>query len=213
MGQHRRSKSSKRWLKEHFSDPYVKQAQSMGYRSRAVHKLQTINEKDKIFCLGANVVDLGAAPGGWSEYAKQQVGENGSVVALDILAMEPIADVEIIQGDFTEQSVLEELQASLPGAVDVVLSDMAPNMSGVKAVDQPRAMLLCEYALHFAEQVLTAGGSFVCKVFQGEGFDSYLDSIKQYFNKVVVRKPPASRARSREVYFVGKTYRPHKAHE
>ena len=202
-----KSKSSRNWLKEHFDDPYVKQAQEAGYRSRAVFKLKEIDEKDKLFKPGRNVVDLGAAPGGWSEYARSRLPDTDLVFALDILPMEPVAGVTIIEGDFTTQEVLEELLLALKGTkINLVLSDMAPNISGMKAIDQPKAMYLAELALDFCQQALVPGGSFLVKVFQGEGFDAYLKQVRDHFKKVLVRKPNASRPRSREVYLLGQNY-------
>lgn len=203
-----RSKSSKRWLQEHFSDQYVKQSQRDGYRSRASYKLVEIDKKDRLFRPGMTVVDLGAAPGGWSQVAAERVGHKGRVFASDILEMDSIAGVEFIQGDFTEDSVFDELMAAINGVpVDLVISDMAPNMSGVGAVDQPRAMYLVELALDMARQILTPGGDFVAKVFQGEGFEPWLAEVRASFTKVVTRKPDASRARSREVYIVGRGFK------
>lgn len=203
-----RSKSSTRWLREHFSDEYVKRAQQQGYRSRAVYKLLEIQEKDRILQLGSTVVDLGAAPGGWSQVAASLVGEQGKVIALDILPMSPLPHVQSITGDFRAPEVLAELIATLSGrAVDVVLSDMAPNSSGIKAVDQPAVMYLAELALDFAQQCLRPGGSLLVKVFQGEGFDSYLKQLRGTFGTVVIRKPHASRARSAEQYVLGRNYR------
>lgn len=206
------SKSSKRWLHEHAHDPYVQQAKAMGYRSRAVFKLLEIQEKDRVLRPGMMVVDLGAAPGGWSQVAAKLVGAKGKVFALDILPMEPILGVEFLQGDFLEPSVYSQLMDALGGKpVDVVLSDIAPNMTGTSAIDQPRAMAMAESALYFAEQVLTNNGVLLVKVFQGEGFDPYLASLRKAFRKVKVRKPKASRARSREVYVIGLGRRPIKS--
>ena len=196
-----RSKSSGRWLREHFDDIYVRQAQKEGYRSRAVYKLVELDQKDHIIKPGMTVVDLGAAPGSWSQYAAEKVGDHGRVVALDLLSIDSIAGVEFIQGDFREQSVLDQLLQTLGDTqAGLVLSDMAPNISGVNAVDQPQAMHLCELALELAEKVLKPGGSLVVKVFQGEGFDDYIRDVRKRFKKVVFRKPKASRPRSREVY-------------
>jgi len=182
-------------------------AQKEGYRSRAVYKLLEIQERDHILKPGQTVVDLGAAPGGWSQAAKRIVGAKGKVVALDILPMDPLDEVDFIQGDFREEGPLDELKAVLDGRpVDLVISDMAPNVSGMNAVDQPRAMYLCELALDLAKQVLVPGGGFVVKVFQGEGFDQYLSELRGCFQKVVARKPKASRSRSREVYLVAGNY-------
>lgn len=200
-----RTKSSGRWLQEHFSDEYVKQAQRQGYRSRAVFKLQEIDEKASLLKPGMVVVDLGAAPGGWSQYAASVVSSSGHVVALDILPMDALADVTVIQADFTEDAALDYLDEALHGrAVDLVLSDMAPNISGMKAVDQPRAMYLAELALDFSRQVLKPGGGFLVKVFQGEGFDEYLKTLRAEFGSVASRKPKASRSRSREVYLLAR---------
>jgi 23S rRNA (uridine2552-2'-O)-methyltransferase len=199
-----RSKSSGRWLREHFDDPFVKQAQSEGWRSRAVFKLAELQEKYGILRRGMTVVDLGAAPGGWSQFALKVLGAEGRIIALDLLEMEPLDGVTCILGDFTEAEPLELLEAELNGRqVDLVLSDMAPNMSGMDAVDQPRSMYLAELALDFARHWLKPGGGFLVKVFQGEGFDEFLGACRGSFDKVVVRKPKASRPRSREVYLLG----------
>jgi 23S rRNA (uridine2552-2'-O)-methyltransferase len=196
-----RSKSSKRWLTEHFDDPYVKQAQKMGLRARAAFKLLEMHEKYQLISRDMCVVDLGAAPGSWSQVAAGRVGPKGRVIALDILDMPPIPNVEFIQGNFTEDEPLKALESLLGNQqVDLVLSDLAPNMSGVSAADQPRAMYLAELALSFAEQWLKPGGDFLTKIFQGEGFDGYLQQCRSGFEKVVIRKPKASRPRSREVY-------------
>lgn len=200
-----KSGSSRRWLKEHFSDTYVKQAQQAGYRSRAIFKLQEIQERDKLFKPGMTIVDLGAAPGGWSQFLGKLIGSKGHVIALDILPMDPIAGVEFILGDFSQQSVLDTLLERLGETkVDWVLSDMAPNLSGVDSVDQPRSMELAELALDLALRVLSKNGGFLVKVFQGVGFDEYLLQIRQHFKKVVIRKPKASRGRSREVYVLAR---------
>jgi 23S rRNA (uridine2552-2'-O)-methyltransferase len=204
----KKSKSSRRWLDRHFKDEFVTKAQREGYRSRAVYKLLEIQERDRVLKPGQVVVDLGAAPGGWSQVARKSVGRNGAVVALDILPMEPIEGVEFIQGDFREDAVLEQLRNLLDGRrVDLVISDMAPNVSGMAAVDQPRAMYLCELALDFAKEVLKPGGGMVVKVFQGEGFDQYVRDLRALFGKVVTRKPKASRPRSREVYLVAGNFK------
>ena len=203
-----RSKSSARWLREQCTDEYVKRAQQEGYRSRAVYKLLEIHDKDHLLRPGLTVVDLGAAPGGWSQLAARHIGGRGAVIALDILPMEPLADVEFIQGDFREAVVLEQLLTVLQGrAVDLVLSDMAPNTSGIKAVDQPRGMYLAELALDFVRQCLRPGGDFLVKVFQGEGFDSFLKELRLAFATVAPRKPAASRARSAERYLLARNYR------
>lgn len=203
-----RSKSSKRWLKEHFDDPYVKLAQKEGYRSRAVYKLLEIQERDKLLSVGMVVVDLGAAPGGWSELAKRLVGAQGKVFALDILPMDPIPGVEFVQGDFSQNEVFEKLlQLIDKRGVDLVTSDISPNISGIKDVDQSRAMMLAELALDFARQVLKKGGSILVKLFQGEGFDSFIKEVRQSFAQVVIRKPKASRPRSKEVYLLAKGFK------
>jgi 23S rRNA (uridine2552-2'-O)-methyltransferase len=203
-----RSKSSGQWLQEHFQDEYVKQAQTLGYRSRAVFKLQEIQERDKIITPDSTVIDLGAAPGGWSQYAREIVGKKHKVIALDILDIEPLEGVEFIQGDFREAAVMEQLLEVLQGIpVNLILSDMAPNMSGSKEVDQPRAIYLAELALETAKEVLGKGGTFLVKLFQGEGFDAYHQEVKRSFNQVMIRKPKASRARSSEVYLLGKNFK------
>ncbi len=199
----KKSKSSRRWLERHFKDEFVQQAQKEGYRSRAVYKLLEIQERDRMLRPGQVVVDLGAAPGGWSQVAKKIVGAEGTVIALDILPMDPLPGVEFIQGDFREDEVLLKLQELLAGRpVDLVISDMAPNISGMAAVDQPRAIYLCELALDFARETLQPGGGLVVKLFQGEGFDQYIRDARMLFSRVVTRKPKASRSRSREVYLV-----------
>ncbi len=203
-----RSKSSSRWLKEHFADEFVKRAQTEGWRSRAVYKLSEIQEKDRILRPGMTVVDLGAAPGGWSQYAAKMVGERGRVIALDILPMDGLPGVEVIEGDFREEAVLAELVRVLDGRrVDLVISDMAPNTSGMRAVDQPRAMYLAELALAFARQNLRPGGDLLMKVFQGEGFDALLRELRAAFGSVASRKPRASRGRSAEMYLLARNYR------
>jgi 23S rRNA (uridine2552-2'-O)-methyltransferase len=204
----KRSKSSRQWLDRHFKDAYVKQAQKAGYRSRAAFKLLEIQEKDRVIKAGMRVVDLGAAPGGWSQVARDLVGDKGRVIALDILPMDPIAGVDIIQGDFRDEQPLVQLQSLLDGEpVDLVISDMAPNVTGMASVDQPRAMYLCELALDFARESLKPGGGFVIKVFQGAGFDEYFKSLRQSFSRVVSRKPSSSRAKSREIYLVAMNFK------
>lgn len=200
--------SSKAWLKEHREDPYVQQAQRDGYRSRACYKLLELQEKDRLLRAGMTVLDLGSAPGGWSQVAVERVGNSGTVIASDILPMDELAGVTFIEGDFTEEAVLRRIVDAIAGKhVDLVISDMAPNMSGVVAVDQPRAIYLAELALDMARQVLAPGGTFVAKVFQGEGFDEVFRQAKGAFHKVLTRKPKASRPRSREVYLVAKEFR------
>ncbi|MCC7249420.1 MAG: 23S rRNA (uridine(2552)-2'-O)-methyltransferase RlmE [Lysobacter sp.] len=196
-----RSKSSHRWLKEHFSDPYVKKAQAEGLRSRAAYKLEELVERDRLLKPGMVVVDLGAAPGGWSQWVRQAMGDSGRVLALDILEMPGLAGVEFLHGDFREDAVLSALETLLGDqAVDLVLSDMAPNMSGVDAVDQPRAMHLAELAMDFADRHLRPEGSFLIKLFQGAGFDDYVRDLRKRYARVAIRKPAASRKRSPEVY-------------
>jgi 23S rRNA (uridine2552-2'-O)-methyltransferase len=203
-----RSKSSNRWLEEHVNDPYVKQAQKDGYRSRASYKLLELNEKDKLIRPGMSIMDLGSTPGGWSQVARRLMGGKGRVLATDILAMEPIDGVEFIQGDFTEDAVFERILAALAGErPDLVVSDMAPNISGVDAADQASSIYLVELALDMARQVLKPGGTFVAKVFQGDGSDEYLKTLRAAFAKVAIRKPAASRPRSREVYVVAKNFK------
>ncbi|MFT7222508.1 MAG: 23S rRNA (uridine2552-2'-O)-methyltransferase [Cellvibrionaceae bacterium] len=203
-----RSKTSKSWLREHFSDSYVRKSLREGYRSRASYKLLEIDQKDHLFREGAVVVDLGAAPGGWSQVAAEKVGHRGTVVASDILDIDALSDVHFIQGDFTETSVLDQILMALDNRpVDLVISDMAPNISGMADIDQPRAMYLVELAVCFAESVLCADGTILVKVFQGEGSDTLLKSLRKKFRSVYIRKPKASRARSREVYWVAKGFR------
>ncbi len=215
-----KSKSSKGWLKEHFDDEYVRRAQQDGYRSRAIYKLIEIDKKDQLIKSGMTVVDLGAAPGGWSEYCVKKLGKKGTIIALDILPMEPIKGVTIIEGDFRENAVFDELMAVMAsdvitsanksGKADLVISDMAPNISGMDSVDMPRAYYLCELALDLARQALKPGGGLLVKLFQGEGFEEYSKELKASFSKVIMRKPKASRPRSREIYalatgFLGNT--------
>lgn len=193
--------SSQRWLREHFSDPYVQRAQREGMRSRSAFKLEELLEKDHLLKPGMVVVDLGGAPGGWSQVAAAALKGRGRVIALDILPMEPLAGVEILQGDFTEEAVLQQLEACLgTQAVDLVLSDIAPNISGVAAVDQARSMYLAELVLAFAQAHLVRKGNLLIKLFQGEGFDDFLRQLRAAFGKVILRKPKASRGRSREIY-------------
>ena len=200
-----RSKSSNQWLRSHFDDEYVKRAQREGYRSRAVYKLAEIQEKDRLIRPGMTIVDLGAAPGGWSQYAAGILRGQGRILAMDILPMDELATVDFIQGDFREDEVFESLQKSLAQTkVDLVLSDMAPNISGMGAVDQPRSMYLVELAVDFADKVLDEGGTLLCKVFQGEGFDPLLADLRSKYSKVLIRKPKASRPKSREVYMLAR---------
>lgn len=203
-----RSKTSAGWLKEHVDDIWVQKAQQDGYRTRASYKLLELAEKDQLFKPGMLVLDLGSAPGGWSQVVAEQLKSNGVIIASDILPMDPIADVQFVQGDFTEDAVFDEIMALVDGrALDLVISDMAPNISGVAAIDQPRSMYLVELALDMAQQTLKPNGQFVAKVFQGEGFDEYVKQVKESFSKVLIRKPKASRPRSREVYIVAKGFR------
>jgi len=198
-----RSKSSKRWLQEHHQDEYVLKARAQGYRSRAVFKLAEIQQKDRVLKAGQFVLDLGAAPGGWSEYASQIVGDQGKIIALDLLPLDPIAGVTFIQGDFTEQETLDRLLALTDDRrFDLVLSDMAPNLSGMGSVDQPRVIHLAELAFDLAAQILQPQGVFVIKLFQGEGFEQLISGFRQTFKSVKFRKPDASRARSSEIYAV-----------
>ena len=201
-----RTKSSRRWLDRHFKDEYVRRARQAGYRSRAAYKLLEIQEKDRILGPGMRVVDLGAAPGSWSQVAARIVGAGGRVVALDLLPMEPLPGVTFIQGDFREDEPLARLRAALGDEpVDLVLSDMAPNLRGT-AADQPRMIYLCELALDLAGEVLKPGGGLVVKTFQGQGFDSYLKALRGVFAKVSSRKPRSSRSHSRELYLVAKGF-------
>lgn len=197
--------SSKQWLREHFTDPYVKQAQQEGYRSRSVYKLKELQERDYLFKPGMTVIDLGAAPGGWCQYVVDLIKPHGKLIAIDLLPMEPLPGVQFIQGDFASDEILNKLLELVSGKkIDWIISDMAPNMSGNESVDIPRSMYLNELALDFAKKVLLPTGGFLIKVFQGEGFDSFLFDIKQYFQKVAIRKPKASRGRSREVYILAR---------
>ncbi|HCG8253189.1 TPA: 23S rRNA (uridine(2552)-2'-O)-methyltransferase RlmE [Vibrio parahaemolyticus] len=208
MSKQKHSASSGRWLKEHFDDKYANEARKKGYRSRAYFKIDEIQIKDKLLKPGMTVVDLGAAPGGWSQYAAKIVGDSGQIIACDLLPMDPIAGVSFLQGDFRDDAVLEALLDRIqPSMVDVVMSDMAPNIAGNNSVDQPRAMYLVELALDMCRQVLAPNGSFVVKVFQGEGFDQYVKEVRDMFKVVKIRKPDSSRARSREVFVVATGYK------
>jgi 23S rRNA (uridine2552-2'-O)-methyltransferase len=203
----RRSKSSGRWLQEHFADPFVKKARVQGFRSRAIYKLEELDQRERLLRAGQVCLDLGAAPGAWSQYAARRVGPKGRVVATDLLPMDPIVGVEFVQGDFREAAVVAALRALLPErGVDLLLSDMAPNLSGIDAVDQPRAMYLAELALDTAEQVLKPGGAALIKVFQGSGFTELLTAARRRFSKVRTLKPEASRARSPELYLLAKDF-------
>lgn len=203
-----RTKTSKKWMDEHVNDPYVKQAKIDGYRSRASYKIIEINEKDKLFRSGSIVMDLGAAPGGWSQVVAPLIGNSGHLIASDILPMDGIGGATFIQGDFTDEAVYEQIVAALNNEkVDVVMSDMAPNISGVSTTDQYSSIYLVELALDMARNVLKPGGSFCAKVFQGVGYEDYVKDVRRSFDKVFVRKPAASRPRSREVYIVGKGFK------
>ncbi|MFP0197842.1 23S rRNA (uridine(2552)-2'-O)-methyltransferase RlmE [Pseudomonas sp. PHC1] len=203
-----RSKTSLGWLKRHVNDPYVKQAQKDGYRSRASYKLLEVQEKYKLIRPGMSVVDLGAAPGGWSQVTSRLIGGQGRLIASDILEMDSIPDVTFIQGDFTQDEVLARiLEAVGNSQVDLVISDMAPNMSGTPEVDMPKAMFLCELALDLAERILKPGGNFLIKIFQGEGFDTYLKDARKKFDKIQMIKPDSSRGSSREQYMLAWGYR------
>lgn len=203
-----KSKSSKRWLREHFQDKYVRKAQKGGYRARSAFKLLEIQQKDNLIKPSMIVVDLGAAPGGWSQVVVELLKGKGAVFALDILPMEPIAGVFFLQGDFSEEKVTQELlQKMRLQKADLVLSDMAPNISGINVADQARAMYLAELALDFAKEVLKPGGNFLVKVFQGADFEEFLKNMRKSFAKVITRKPKASRGRSKEIYLLGKDYK------
>jgi 23S rRNA (uridine2552-2'-O)-methyltransferase len=202
-----RSKSSHQWLKKHFDDEFVKRAQREGWRSRAVYKLEEIDRKYRLIRPGMTVVDLGAAPGGWSQYVEKALAGKGRIIALDILEMQPLPGVEFIQGDFTEDVALDFLMNSLGDAqVDLVLSDMAPNISGMQAVDQPRGIYLVELAMDFAAKVLGKKGNLLFKAFQGEGFEEVIKTLRGQYRTVLTRKPKASRSRSREVYVLAQGY-------
>lgn len=204
----KRSKSSRRWLHEHETDPFVKAARAAGFRSRAVYKLEEIQRTDKLLRPGINVVDLGAAPGGWSQYAARVMQRKGRIIASDILAMEPIAGVEFVEGDFSADVVFEELLSRLgPERAQLVMSDMAPNMSGIADVDQARGMYLVELSLDFAEKVLAPGGDYLVKVFQGRDYPEFLKRLRPRFGSVKVRKPQASRSRSAELYLLARDFR------
>jgi 23S rRNA (uridine2552-2'-O)-methyltransferase len=203
-----RSKSSGSWLQEHVNDRYVKQARQEGYRSRASYKLIQLNEKDRLIRPGMLVVDLGSAPGGWSQVAGKLVGAKGKVVASDVLPMEPLKNVDFIQGDFTDEAVLNQILARLEGRKpDLILCDIAPNISGIDVADQASSIYLIELALDMARQVLKPKGDFVAKVFQGAGSEAYLKELRSSFEKLMIRKPAASRPRSREVYVVAKGFK------
>ena len=202
-----RTRGGRHWMQEHLSDEYVQRAQKEGHRARAIYKLMEMDERDRIIKPGHYVVDLGAAPGSWSEYAAGKVGKNGRVFALDLLDIEPIDGVEFIQGDFRSDEVLDQLMSLIENhKIDLVMSDMAPNISGMKAVDQPRAMYLAELSLELAKTVLKPGGDLLIKIFNGEGLDEFKKLLKADFDKLLIRKPKASRARSRENYLLARGY-------
>jgi len=204
----KKHRSNPEWIKRHVTDPYVKRSVQEGYRSRAAYKLTEIADVDRLLKPGMTVVDLGAAPGGWSQYAAARVSPQGRVIALDILPMDPLQDVVFIQGDFTEDVVLQQLEETLAGArVDLVMSDMSPNISGNRSVDQPRSMYLVELAFDLATRNLASGGAFVAKVFQGEGYDEILALCRKAFGTVKIRKPAASRQESRETFIVASGFR------
>ena len=206
MSKPRRSGGS--WRERQERDPYVQQARRDGWRSRAVYKLEQIDKKEKLLKPGMTVIDLGSAPGSWSQYVTRELSGRARIVAVDLLEMDALPDVEFIQGDFTRDEVFEALAGAVDGAgVDLVISDMAPNISGNKSVDQPRSMYLVELAMDLARRVLSPGGSFVCKLFQGEGFDAFVADARRSFERVRVIKPKASRPGSREVYLVARNYR------
>lgn len=194
---------SKRWLNEHHTDEYVKRAREEGYVSRAAYKLLELDEKDQLFKPGMTVVDLGCAPGGWCQVVREKIGQNGQIIGVDLLDMKPVAGVEFIRGDFTDQQVLDKLLETIANReVDLVISDMAPNISGNKSVDQPRSVYLLELALDCAYKLLSKKGSFLAKVFQGEGVDALMADMKKHFKSVKIRKPKASRSRSSEIYIL-----------
>jgi 23S rRNA (uridine2552-2'-O)-methyltransferase len=208
MATKKRSASSGRWLKEHFDDVYANEARKQGYRSRAYFKIEELSKKDNLLKPGMTVVDLGAAPGGWSQYAAHVIGEQGQVISCDILPMDPLPGVDFLQGDFREQAVLDALLNRINGkTVDLVMSDMAPNMSGNMSIDQAGSMYLVELALDMCHQVLKKNGNFVAKVFQGAGFEQYVKDLRSCFTAVKIRKPDSSRARSREVFIVATGYK------
>ncbi len=204
-----RSKSSKKWLKEHFEDEYVRRAQAEGFRSRSVYKLMEVQQRHRLLRPGMRVIELGAAPGGWSQYAMSLIGNRGMLIAVDLLAMDEVPGVKFIQGDFTDMETLEKILDSLDnGRIDLVMSDMSPNISGMASIDQPRAMYLAELALDLADKVLSESGVFLVKLFQGEGFDGFVRLVRKQFQKVQFIKPKASRPRSREVYLLATGYGP-----
>ena len=205
----KKKSSSRAWLKEHHDDVYVQRAQKEGYRSRAVYKLMEINNKDQIIRRGMSVLDLGSAPGGWSQVAARTVGPEGSVLASDVNDFDSIDGVNVILGDFNEQSVFNSLIAASGGNIDVVMSDMSPNLTGVKEIDQPQSFHLADQALYFSQRVLRPGGTLIVKIFQGSGFDEFVLNLRRVFNAVKIKKPKASRSRSREMYVVATGFDDH----
>ena len=202
-----RTKSSASWLSRHLSDPFVKQAQKDGYRSRSAYKLIELNDKDKLIRAGMRIMDLGSAPGGWSQVAGKLVGERGRVLATDILPMEELKNVDFIQGDFTDEAIVQQVLEWLRGSkFDLIISDIAPNISGIDSADQARSIYFLELALDTVRKTLKPGASFVAKMFQGSGSDQYLKDLRAHFAKVLIRKPAASRKESREVYLVAKGF-------
>lgn len=205
----KQTKTSKAWMREHLNDHYVHLAQKEGYRSRAAYKLLEVADKDRLLQSGMVVVDLGSAPGSWSQVAAQKVGKSGAVFAIDILSMDPVTGVTFLQGDFREESVLHQFEAMLGGrTVDLVISDLAPNIAGNAMMDMPRSIYLIELALDFAQRHLKPGGNYLVKAFQGSGYPEYMALLKQHFEQVLTRKPKASRDRSNEIYLLGKNKRP-----
>lgn len=203
-----RSKSSGSWLRRHVTDPFVKQAQIDGYRSRSAYKLIELDERDRLMRPGMRVLDLGSAPGGWSQVAAKAVGAKGRVLATDILPMDPIGNVDFIQGDFTSDTVVEQIKAWLgEGKFDLVISDIAPNLSGIDSADQARSIYFLELALDTVRLMLKPGANFVAKMFQGQGSDEYVKELRKHFGKISIRKPKASRPESREVYIVAKEFK------
>ena len=202
-----RTKGGRHWMQEHLSDEYVLRAQKEGHRARAIYKLMELDDRDRLIKPGHFIVDLGAAPGSWSEYATTKIGKKGRIFALDLLDIDPIDGVDFIQGDFRSDEVLEQLMGLIGNnKIDLVMSDMAPNISGVRAVDQPRSMYLAEISLELAKTVLKPGGDLLIKIFNGEGLDEFKKLLRQDFNKLIIRKPKASRARSRENYLLARGY-------
>lgn len=205
----KKHQSKKRWLQEHHADAFVQKARKEGYRSRAAYKLLEIDKRDRLLKPGMVVVELGAAPGGWSQVAAQRVGRKGCVIALDRLPMQPLVGVDVIEGDIDDDLSIGKIMEILQGRpVDLVISDMAPNISGMDAIDLPRSIHLAELVLDFAMRVLRPGGDVLIKIFQGSGTEAFRDELRRHFHKVVIRKPESSRARSREIYLLARDFRP-----